>query len=346
MSNATDPCTDPIITWGDTDRIVPAVLISLGSGLATSIGGAMVFFPQLLKSVSQKVVLAVALAISAGVMIYVSFIEIFVKSLDEISTTDGLSEGGASAITTVCFFGGMLICALLEVLVSWMQGGHDHHDHDTVYGEHGGTSTSAVSSSSNSSSTASPQVTIAVDGSMEAGGDEDLKKPEEQKRLQSMGIMTALAIAIHNFPEGLATFMATIQDEKVGASLGVAIAIHNIPEGLCVAMPIYYATGNPWKAFFWAFLSGLTEPIGGLLGFAVLQPVFTNLVFGIVFSMVGGMMVFIVCHELLPAAHRYMGNPAKATGYLITGMFIMAISLVMFQDFEAPANGGGGDDGR
>ena len=103
-------------------------------------------------------------------------------------------------------------------------------------------------------------------------------------------------------------------------------------------MPFYYATGSPTKAFFWSFLSGLTEPIGGIAGFAVLQPVFTDLVFGIVFSMVGGMMVFIVCHELLPAAHRYMGSQAKATACLILGMVIMAISLVLFQDWETPAN--------
>ena len=106
--------------------------------------------------------------------------------------------------------------------------------------------------------------------------------------------------------------------------------VHNIPEGICVAMPIYYATGNRWRAFGWSLLSGITEPIGGILGFAALQPVFTELVFGIIFSMVGGMMVFIVCHELLPAAHRYMNNTVKTTAWLVTGMFIMATSLVMF----------------
>merc|ERR1711957_1077954 len=129
------------------------------------------------------------------------------------------------------------------------------------------------------------------------------------KRLATMGAMTALAIAIHNFPEGLATFLATVADTEVGLSLGVAIAVHNIPEGICVAMPIYYATGNKWKAFGWSLLSGVTEPIGGI---------------------VGGMMVFIVLHELLPAAHRYMDNPAKTTAWLIAGMVIMSLSLVLF----------------
>merc|ERR1719469_1795855 len=130
--------------------------------------------------------------------------------------------------------------------------------------------------------------------------------------------------------KGLATFLATVADTEVGLSLGVAIAVHNIPEGICVAMPIYYATGNMWKAFGWSLLSGVTEPIGGIVGFAVLQPVFTDLVFGMIFSMVGGMMVFIVLHELLPAAHRYMDNPAKTTAWLIAGMVIMSLSLVLF----------------
>merc|ERR1712106_467652 len=137
------------------------------------------------------------------------------------------------------------------------------------------------------------------------------------KRLATMGAMTALAIAIHNFPEGLATFLATVADTEVGLSLGVAI-------------PIYYATGNKWKAFGWSLLSGVTEPIGGIVGFAALQPVFTDLVFGMIFSMVGGMMVFIVLHELLPSAHRYMNNPSKTTAWLIAGMVIMSLSLVLF----------------
>jgi len=163
-----------------------------------------------------------------------------------------------------------------------------------------------------------------------AGGAIQLDDPSERKRLNLMGILTAVAISIHNFPEGLATFLVTVKEFEVGVGLGIAIAIHNVPEGICVAMPIYYATGSKWKAFLWSLLSGLTEPIGGIVGFAVLQPVFTDLVFGIVFSMVGGMMVFIVCHELLPAAHRYMENSAKTTAWLIAGMAIMAISLVLF----------------
>ena len=354
MSNSTsDPCSDPI-EWSCSSKIVPAILVSIGAGLATSVGGALVFFPQFLKSVPQQVVLAVALALSAGVMLYVSFIEIFVKSLDAISQSDaGFTEGGATALTTGCFFGGMLFCALLEILVDWMTGGSGHGDN---HGGHVGCPAhglpAPLQSSASSDSPSPPpsppststaaQVKVDVRGESEraeeGGGDVGgFTGQGEKSKLSRMGLMTAAAIAIHNFPEGLATFLGTLEDAKVGASLGVAVAIDNVPEGLCVAMPIYYATGNPWKAFLWSFLSGLTEPIGGILGFAVLQPVFTELVFGIVFSMVGGMMVFIVCHELLPASHRYMGSQAKATFWLIVGMVVMACSLVLFSDWDTPA---------
>merc|ERR1711957_255793 len=98
----------------------------------------------------------------------------------------------------------------------------------------------------------------------------------ERQRLQSMGLKTALAIGLHNFPEGLATFVATLNEPRVGAVLAIAIGIHNIPEGLCVALPIYYATGDRKKAFLWGVLSGVSEPVAALLGWAVLATSFSQ----------------------------------------------------------------------
>src|SRR5690606_33303183 len=119
------------------------------------------------------------------------------------------------------------------------------------------------------------------------------------------GMLTAIAIGIHNFPEGLATFVATLHDPTVGVALAIAIAIHNIPEGLCVSMPVYFATGDRNKAFMWALLSGLSEPVGALIGWLVLQSVMGGAVYGTLFGVVAGMMVNIVLHEILPTAHRY-----------------------------------------
>ena len=305
-------------------------------------------------------------------MIYVSFIEIYSKSLGAISEVEGVSEGGAAAITTITFFAGMLFCVLLEVLVhKVMLRSDSSREVICATDMHATAAASSSSAAEVASTTSTSDVKVASGEVAQSASDccergehhvhahehahahehshspmpahalepaaatpavkgDLIGNPAEGAALTRMGMITALAIAVHNFPEGLATFLATLEDTKLGASLGVAIAVHNIPEGLCVAMPIYYATGSKRRAFLWSFLSGLTEPIGGILGYAALQPVFTQLVFGIIFSMVGGMMVFIVCHELLPAAHKYMDNAAKTTAWLFTGMAIMAASLVLF----------------
>lgn len=158
--------------------------------------------------------------------------------------------------------------------------------------------------------------------------DED--KSHDSKKILAMSINTAIAIALHNFPEGLATFVATLNDPRVGLVLGVAIAIHNIPEGLCVALPIYYATGNRWKAFVLALLSGLSEPLAALFGWAILSGSFSEITFAVLFGIVAGMMTIISVRELLPTAHRYDPEDKVVTYCFMAGMAVMALSLVLF----------------
>lgn len=152
----------------------------------------------------------------------------------------------------------------------------------------------------------------------------------ERKKLGHMGVTTAVAIALHNFPEGLATFVAVLQDPAIGAVLAVAIAIHNIPEGFCVALPIYYSTGDRLKAFFWGSLSGMTEPIGALFGWLILAKAFSEAIYGVMYGAVAGMMVMISLKELLPTAYRYDPHDAVVTRSLIGGMVVIALSLVLF----------------
>lgn len=144
-----------------------------------------------------------------------------------------------------------------------------------------------------------------------------------------MGLFSALAIGIHNFPEGLATFIGALQDPALGISIAAAIAIHNIPEGIAVSVPIYYATQSRQKAFALSFLSGLAEPVGALLGYFLLIQFFSDAIFGIVFAGVAGIMVYISLDELLPTAEEY-GEHHIAIYGLISGMLIMAISLLLF----------------
>ncbi len=143
-----------------------------------------------------------------------------------------------------------------------------------------------------------------------------------------MGLFSALAIAIHNFPEGLATFISSVQDPTLGISIAIAIAIHNIPEGIAVSVPIYYATGNRKKAFLNSFFSGLSEPLGAIIGYTVLMNFINDVIFGIIFAAVAGIMVYISLDELLPTAEKY-GEHHIAIYGLVGGMAVMALSLLL-----------------
>jgi len=168
-------------------------------------------------------------------------------------------------------------------------------------------------------------------GKEEVVDEENVAAVEENQRLHKMGLNTAIAIGLHNFPEGLATFVAALQDPKVGAILAVAIAIHNIPEGLCVALPIYYASGSRVKGFLWALLSGASEFVAALLGWAILASVFSENTYAILFGLVAGMMIMISIKELLPTAHIYDEKDTVVTYSFIVGMIVMALSLCLFQ---------------
>lgn len=266
----------------DTGTILFAFGLTIFAGLATGIGSIMSFFS---KGYNPKF-LAASLGFSAGVMIYVSFVEIFPKAQHSLVNVFGTKEG--SIYTVVAFFAGIAVIALIDMLIPSFENPHE------------------------------------VKNINERNLDESNKK-----KLLRMGIFSALAIAIHNFPEGLATFMGALSDPTLGISIAVAIAIHNIPEGIAVSVPIYYATKNRTKAFWYSFLSGLAEPVGALLGYFILRSYFNDATFGLIFAGVAGIMVYISLDELLPTAEEY-GEHHIAIGGLIGGMAVMAVSLLLF----------------
>lgn len=147
--------------------------------------------------------------------------------------------------------------------------------------------------------------------------------------LARMGVLTALAIAIHNFPEGLATFTSALDDVSMGAAIAAAIAIHNIPEGIVTSVPIYCATGSRKKAFLVSFFSGLTEPLGAVIGYLALRPFLNDTVYGVIFGMIAGIMVYIAVEELIPMAREYDKGNTMILG-VIGGMAVMAVSLILF----------------
>lgn len=172
---------------------------------------------------------------------------------------------------------------------------------------------------------------------MEKGQADDCKKDANvdinsvsEQKLMKMGVATAIAIALHNIPEGLVTFVGYTEDPTVGFVLALGIALHNIPEGLCISMPIYYATGNRMKAFLWGILSGVSEPLGALIGWVILGRSFSGNTYGILFGLVAGIMVFIAIDELLPNAHRYDHHGHLVTYSVFAGMFALSASLMLF----------------
>ncbi len=260
-----------------------AFILTLLAGLSTGIGSLI----GLLSKKFNPKLLTVSLGFSAGVMIYVSMIEIFAKAKDALSQS--LGEKTGYIWTVIAFFSGIALIAVIDKIVPSYENPHELNVADKI----------------------------------------SKYSQKEQAKLLRMGLFSALAIAIHNFPEGLATFMSGLNNPTLGVSIALAIAIHNIPEGLAVSAPIFYATKSRKKAFVLSFLSGFAEPIGALFGYFLLQSFFTVGVFGFVFASVAGIMVYISLDELLPTAEEY-GEHHIAIGGLILGMMVMAISLLLF----------------
>ena len=265
------------------NNILFAFGLTLFAGLSTGIGSALAFFT---KKTNTKF-LAISLGFSAGVMIYVSMVEIFVKAKDSLVAELGLKAG--SWVTVVAFFGGMLLIAIIDKVIPNEENPHEMYKV------------------------------------------EEIKESNVQSndKLMRTGLFTALAVGIHNFPEGLATFISALQEPTIAIPITVAIAIHNIPEGISISVPIYYATGDRKKAFKYSFLSGLAEPIGALVGYLILMPFLNEMMFGIIFAVVAGIMIYISLDELLPSAQKY-GEHHLSIGGLIAGMAVMAVSLLLF----------------
>mmetsp|Transcript_5508 Transcript_5508/g.8543 ORF Transcript_5508/g.8543 Transcript_5508/m.8543 type:complete len:421 (+) Transcript_5508:299-1561(+) len=353
-----------------------AFLLVTCAGLSTSVGAAMVFVDRFVTK-TNKYVLAASLGFSGGVMLYVSFAEILLKSVDSFAACDCLWEhedpqSPAKIMATVTFFAGVLVFAALDVCIHAIQARSNRNKRDRKASveltSQGSANDDTSSDGSNVPNLTHGEPSVRLDDEKQVcdkeecivnttkdsegvhvkicmcdhDEDEDASGhhihrelpetdiDENNEKLEGMGILTAVAIALHNFPEGLATFVATLADPTVGVGLAVAIIIHNIPEGLCVSIPIFYATGSRWKGFWIATLSGVAELVGAALGYAFLMSVMGEVAYAILFGLVAGMMVAIVLKELLPTAHRYDPKDKVTTTFVFVGMIVMALSLCLF----------------
>jgi len=311
------------------------------AGLATTVGSTFAFC----SSLADQRFLAAALGCSAGVMLYVSFGEIFMAKAVGAFEDHGYSDDEAMRYATFCFFGGIALTALLDKLVHMVTGMSSKNNalaqrategpesltyHENPLNGDGGQAMHQIRT------TASEQQLVEqLDKTDEERANQNTmpmdKLSHSKSELHRMGLLTGLAIALHNFPEGLATFVATLADTTVGAAIALAIALHNIPEGVCVAMPIYYATGSRWKGFWWSVASGVSEPLGGLMGYLVLYgDNMSDLAYGSLFGVVAGMMVYISVVELIPTALKYDPDDKYVTTSVLVGMAVMAASLLLF----------------
>lgn len=270
------------------NAVFAAFAVTIAAGLATLLG----WLTVVRGSTANPRMLAFGLAFSAGAMIYVSLVEIFVKSQDSFASAAWFAGGDQAAYamaTLMLFFGVGLVIALDRL----------------VPNPHG-----------------------QLDSNPNVASTPNRRAPDPL--LARAGLLAAAAITAHNVPEGLATFFSTLNDPGVGSSLAIAIAVHNVPEGVAIALPIFYATGSKSQALIWTLVSALAEPLGALLGYLVLGGDPNAMSYGIVFGMIAGVMVFLSLDELLPAAKRYAKGHETVYGMVI-GMALLALSLVLFK---------------
>ncbi|MBU7014442.1 MAG: zinc transporter ZupT [Theionarchaea archaeon] len=256
-------------------NIMIALLLTTAAGLSTGIGSAIAYFIRN----PRTIFLSFSLGLSAGVMIYVSFMELLPSAVHEI--------GEPWAVLT--FFGGIALIGVIDRAIPEAENPHEYK------------------------------------GPAEIPG---LGEGHVSNQLMRTGVLTALAIGIHNFPEGLATFGMALSNTNVGVIVAVAVAIHNIPEGISVSVPIFYATQSRQKAALYSFFSGLAEPVGAAVGLVVLLPFLSPGLLASLLALVGGIMVYISVDELLPLAHQY-GHGHLVIQGIVLGMGIMAVSLLL-----------------
>jgi ZIP family zinc transporter len=262
----------------NNSNILFAFFLTTIAGLSTGIGSGI----ALLAKKTNRNFLSLSLGFSAGIMIYVSFMEMMPTALVELTEAFGDKMGTLYLI--LAFFGGIILINIIDFAIPEQVNPHEAHS---------------------------------------------VEEMQSRASLKRTGIMVALSVGIHNFPEGVATFTSALTSPDIAIPITVAIAIHNIPEGIAVAVPIYHALGSRKKAFWYSFLSGVSEPIGALLAFIFLFRFWTPTLNGIILAIVAGIMVFISLDELLPTAEKYGKHHLSITG-VVAGMLVMALSLFLF----------------
>lgn len=289
-----------------------ALLLPMGAGLSTVVG-ALVAFGIKMEDVERQRsrFLAGCLSYAAAVMIYVSFVALWPEAKEQFEAGGTDDELLVHLYTGLSFFGGVLLGVAFKVGVEWC-----HANRPDVR-------------------KSGPAIEMQADFKTKKVGldneneSEEPSAEERRSKIMRTGIITAVSIALHNFPEGLVAFLAAVADWEVGVVTAFAIAVHNIPEGISIAVPYYYATESRWKAFAVSLFAGLAELFGALIGWAILDDIWGQEAFGILFALTAGIMVYISIAELMPLARKNDPDDKVTTLFFFLGMLTIEVSLVI-----------------
>ncbi|CAF4799059.1 unnamed protein product [Rotaria sp. Silwood1] len=309
------------------NRVALAFGLNIAAALSTCIGGIIIFNKKLVYLTNPSS-LGISFGVSAGVMIFLALGNILGESVNAFQedlggkdqqACDKMCKGNSKVFATICFINGAAIIFLIDFIIHKISPDIDHElsidkidtlpqtfsQIDTKYGSN------------------------LVEIQTSHGKKNDFEDVTTKRTLNHMGILTALAIAIHNIPEGVTTYTGAVKDTKLGIALAIAVALHNIPEGIAVATPIYFATGSKLKAFRWTLISALAEPFGGIIGWLIADDGLNANVNGIMFGLVVGMMVTISIKELIPIAHHFCLSKDNVTYSILFGMCVIAFSFIL-----------------
>jgi len=284
-----------IIKFAMNKTYLIALLLSTLAGLSTLVGGFVTFF---IKHNSLKF-LSFGLGLSAGTMLFISLVDLYPEAFTLIRSQYGNKY---LWLAIILFALGMLIAILIDYFIP-------DHIQSNMFSKQLGANEKNIDSSDN---------TINENAQIQLG------------KIGRAGLLTALAVAVHNFPEGLATFFMTAQNVALGIGIVFAIAIHNIPEGMAISIPVYQATHSKRKAFLYCFLSGMAEPIGGVIGFFIIKLLFPDMCIGILFALVAGIMTYISIDTLLPLSKDYDTGHYSISG-VVVGTLIMGIAIIVME---------------
>ena len=270
------------------ENISVAFFLTFIAGMATSLGAVVPFF---IRSNGKKI-LSLVMGFSAGVLIYLALAGLLHESHESLEAVYGAEKGGL--VSVAAFFAGILLISIADHFSGSCHSFHHSHKHHE--GE-------------------------------KHGSEAHMERHSYNEKLLRTGLFTAITLSIHNLPEGFAIFMSALKEPAMAVPMTIAVAVHNVPVGIAIAVPVFFATRRKRKAFLYAFLTGLTELVGAVLGYLVFAPYLSEKLFGIVFAVAAGIMIFLSFDELLPVSREYGDQHTSLYG-LLAGMAVMAVTLV------------------